>query len=660
MNHPIRSNPENEAPRNLAAIMAKPGWRWARFFRDIATDLILIAIALVVATGLAHQFVYPDAITNLLARYGLVLSGVFGLLLLWRGAHRINARYLSMVDFVNLALVVGMGSAVFALLVRLDPTLHSYPGEILTPILFGFISLTMLSGIRVLHRHVNWQFPIGNTRKIKRRRTMIVGAGDAGDLIVREMNRSSHSEHIAVLFVDDDPSKIGLSIHGVKVVGPTAQIPYLATEFNIDDIILAIPSADGTTMRRLVELCDRAEVRLRILPPVTQIFRPEHGLKYQLREVGIEDLLRREPITADPKIAEAYISAETVLVTGGGGSIGSELARQIARLSPANLVLVGKGENSVYEIEQELIQTLGFAPTCVIADVRDRQMMENIFVAYKPTVIFHAAAHKHVPLMQGNSVEAIKNNVFGTEILCDLAVRHGVRKFVYISTDKAVRPSSVMGATKRVGEIIVRSYAQRSETQFAIVRFGNVLGSRGSLVPVLERQIRRGGPVRLTHPDMTRYFMTIPEAVQLILQAGAMGSTAELFILDMGEPIKIVDLARDLIRLHGLVPNEDIEVQFTGVRPGEKTHEELVYSDEQLEATSHPKIRVVAQPKAVNQEWLRTELEHLRELMGRGNSEELRQSLMELAWGKSTVPYQFAAVDVQLDEAEAVATEDDA
>jgi FlaA1/EpsC-like NDP-sugar epimerase len=323
------------------------------------------------------------------------------------------------------------------------------------------------------------------------------------------------------------------------------------------------------------------------------------------------------------------------MITGGGGSIGSELARQISNFTPANLIILGKGENSVYEIEQELVHTSQFHPSSVVADVRDRQSMETAFKQQKPTVVFHAAAHKHVPLMQHNPIEAIRNNVWGTWLTAELSVKYGVQQFIYVSTDKAVKPTSIMGATKRVGEMIVSSLAARTETSFAIVRFGNVMGSRGSLIPLLKAQIKRGGPVRVTHPEMTRYFMTIPEAVQLILQAGAIGKRGEVFLLDMGEPIKIIDLANDLIRLHGLVPGEDIEVQYTGVRPGEKIHEELLYEQEHLTPTTHQKIRVVRNQKSIEWEWLRSEVEALLDLCEQGKAEEARQCLMELAWGKS-------------------------
>jgi FlaA1/EpsC-like NDP-sugar epimerase len=630
----------------IAQTLKKPRWRWMRFLADIALDSTLVLGAFCAAVGLADDLRWPANFNDVVITLGLPLTLLTAGLLVWRGAHRINARYLGFADFMNLTLGVALSAVLFGTLQALLSANIVYSSGYLGPLLYFFLALSALCGVRVVQRVLHVRGPGKDLRSIKRRRTLVVGAGDMGEAIVRELNRSRQSEHYAVAFVDDNLQKIGQYIRGVKVVGTTEQIPYLVSEYSIDDIVIATPDNDGVKTRRLVELCDRAGARIRILPPMAQLLAGNAPVQNRLREVDIEDLLRREPVKIDSSIPSHYISAQTVLVTGGGGSIGGELARQIARLAPANLILLGKGENSVYEIEQELIQELGFTPKCVIADIRDRASVEEVFERFAPQVVFHAAAHKHVPLMEGNPTEAIKNNIFGTYTMAELAVRYGVRKFVYISTDKAVRPSSVMGATKRVGEMIVRAFAERSETEFSIVRFGNVLGSRGSLIPMLKKQIAKGGPVRLTHPEMTRYFMTIPEAVQLILQAAAMGTHGELFILDMGEPVKIVDLAKDLIRLHGLAPGEDIEIQFTGVRPGEKTHEELVYAEEELEPTIHKKIRMVKRTGVIDESWLKEEIQNLRTMVeSHERPEAVRQQLMELAWGKSAAPFRFAATE---------------
>jgi FlaA1/EpsC-like NDP-sugar epimerase len=414
----------------------------------------------------------------------------------------------------------------------------------------------------------------------------------------------------------------------------------LVDKYHVEEIVIAMPEATGRELRRIIDISAPTGARVRTLPSALSIVSGTQQISSYLRDVDIEDLLKREPIETDLKSISQYLSGERVMITGGGGSIGSELARQITSLSPASLILVGKGENSLYEIEQELIQTNRFRPKTVVADVRDYASMERVMKEHAPTVVFHAAAHKHVPLMESNPIEAIQNNVLGTWHVADLCIRYGVKKMVLISSDKAVKPSSIMGATKRVGEMILGGLALRSETEFAIVRFGNVMGSRGSLIPLLKSQLKRGGPLTITHPDMTRYFMTIPEAVQLIIQAGAMGGRSEIFILDMGEPVRIVDLARDLIRLHGLVPDEDIEIIFTGVRPGEKMHEELAGDTEALAPAGHPKIHSVANGNLVNWNNLKAKLRHLLSLCEGGKAQEAHTFLMELALGKSGEPYE--------------------
>ncbi|RYG78705.1 polysaccharide biosynthesis protein, partial [bacterium] len=457
---------------------------------------------------------------------------------------------------------------------------------LLVPVLFGFLVGFALCALRVYQRSLAWRSKGGGGL---RSRTLVVGAGDAGEATVRELARLPNGDHEIIGLVDDNPEKAHLLIHGRPVLGTIDELPRLVVDHSIDEVLVAMPSARGEVIRRVYELCAPSEARVRTLPSVAAVASAPESISRQFREIEIEDLLRRAPIHTDLRKIAGYLSGEHVMITGGGGSIGSELARQIARLSPASIILVGKGENSVYEIEQELIQAAGMTPIAVVADVRDTVAMERVYAEYRPTVVFHAAAHKHVPLMQRNPYEAIRNNVLGTLNVGELALRYGVKKFILISTDKAVKPSSVMGATKRICEKIVAALAIRGDTEFAAVRFGNVLGSRGSLIPLLKAQIKRGGPVRITHQEMTRFFMTIPEAVQLVVQAGALGSRGEVFVLDMGEPVRINDLALDLVRMHGLRPGVDIGVQYTGMRPGEKLHEELLYDAEDLVASSHPK-----------------------------------------------------------------------
>lgn len=599
----------------------------------MAIDVALLVGALLAAHWLTFprsqelEFGFPVAFE------AFVLSIACLVLLLWRGAYSVNPRYFGLGDFLGIGLSVSIVTVFqFCLPVTPDADLKR---SLARGLLFAGMLATGLSAVRIVKRIRSWQD--SRQPEVKVRRTLIIGAGDAAEMIMREIKRSSHPVHRIIGFVDDDPEKQSSLIHQVPVLGRTPQIPELVKDHDIEELLIALPSAKGEDMRRITQLCQSTDARVRTLPPVKTLLTGGPQIFSHLREVDIEDLLRREPVQTDLESIAKYISGERVLITGGGGSIGSELARQIASLSPANLVLLGKGENSIYEIEQELLQTNRFQPSCIIADVRDKASMEAAFEKFRPTVVFHAAAHKHVPLMQGNPIEAIRNNILGTWQTADLAIKYGAKRFINVSTDKAVKPSSVMGATKRVGEMIVTSLGHRSETEFAIVRFGNVMGSRGSLIPLLKAQIKRGGPVRVTHPEMTRYFMTIPEAVQLILQAGAIGEQGEIFILDMGEPIKILDLAMDLIRLHGLVPGEDIEVQFTGVRPGEKLYEELLYDTEKLSITSHPKIRMVEEPFTMQWDLLRSEIQNLLELCAEGKAEDARHTLMELAWGKSVL-----------------------
>jgi FlaA1/EpsC-like NDP-sugar epimerase len=558
--------------------------------------------------------------------------------LLSRRVYFVNARYLGLYDAVVIslcgipaALTLGLGQHYVGF------TKHTATSLLVT-VLYLFLSTTALLLLRLANRSSIQRARNSAANVSSARRILVVGAGDAGEAIVREITLRHRGRFTALGLVDDDDSKRHMRIHGVPVIGKTDDIPRLVEEYEIDEVILAIPVANGGQIRRIHNLCREVGAPVRTLPALSNIFEPNNSLTSQLREVQIEDLLRRDPVTTEMDQIEEYVSGENILITGGGGSIGQELARQVARLNPASLILVGKGENSLYEIQQELLQTTSIAPNVVVADVRDKAAMAAVFQEYRPTVVFHAAAHKHVPLMQKNLREAIRNNVLGTLNTAELAVKYGAAKFILISTDKAVRPSSVMGATKRVCEMIVSAMGQATETEFATVRFGNVLGSRGSLVPLLTAQIKRGGPVTVTHSEMTRYFMTIPEAVQLVLQAGAMGQRGEIFILDMGEPVKIDELARELIRLHGLVPDEDIAVKYTGIRPGEKIHEELVYNEADLKPTSHPKIRVVSQREPVDLSALRRTVDNLVEVAEFESPEQARQLLMQVSWQKGGVP----------------------
>jgi FlaA1/EpsC-like NDP-sugar epimerase len=422
------------------------------------------------------------------------------------------------------------------------------------------------------------------------KRVLIVGAGDAGKLVVKELFASSQLGLEPIGFVDSDASKHGHMLAGLPVFGPLAHIPEIVERFGVAELIIAMPSAPGTVIRQVIRTALNCGIQTRTVPSLPEII-SKQSTATGLREVEIQDLLRRDAVETDLAAVAELATGETVLITGAGGSIGSELCRQLARLAPARLILLGHGENSIFDILQEL--SLSFPDVQiipVIADVRDRTRIAQIFQQYRPHAVFHAAAHKHVPLMEDNVLEAVTNNVQGTRNVVDAAVEADIQHFVLISTDKAVRPTSIMGATKRVAEQIVQHAAAKYRKNFVSVRFGNVLGSRGSVVPTFLRQIRAGGPVTVTHPEMRRYFMTIPEAVQLVLQAGALGRGGEVFVLDMGEQIKVVDIATDLIRLSGLEVGADIEIKYTGVRPGEKLYEEMFFTAENVLPTDHPKV----------------------------------------------------------------------
>lgn len=423
-------------------------------------------------------------------------------------------------------------------------------------------------------------------------RVLIAGAGEAGLLTAREIQQNPVLGFRPVGFVDDDPNKQWLRINGVQVVGRVEDIPDLIQARKVDQVFIAIPSAPPDVIRQITELCRSKGVTPSILPGMSQLV-SGHVEMQRFRKVQLEDLLARQPIHTDTSGVRKLLKGKRILVTGAGGSIGSELCRQIARCEPAQLLLLGHGENSIFGITNELYRDFpALTVQPVIADIREVARLERIFERFHPEAIFHAAAHKHVPLMEDNPEEAVTNNVLGTRNLLDLAESHAVEVFVMISTDKAVRPTSVMGATKRVAEQLVQAAAHRTGRCFVAVRFGNVLGSRGSVVPYFQEQIERGGPVTVTHPEIKRFFMTIPEAVQLVLQAAILGQGGEIFVLDMGEPVKIVDLARDLIRLAGLREGQDIEIVFTGLRPGEKLFEELFLKEETHHRTAHEKVFV--------------------------------------------------------------------
>ena len=464
-------------------------------------------------------------------------------------------------------------------------------GVIVIDLGLAFVGIT---GVRVLRRLVGERRDSGRRREDRAAAvpTILIGAGQAGVLVAKELANRPDLGMKPVGFLDDNELKVGTVIHGVPVLGTTEELSRIRARMEVRQALITIANAPAKAIRRISDLCRAEGLPTKIIPGIYEIVGGQVNLS-RIRDLAIEDLLGREPVQLEEREISSRIRGRTVVITGAGGSIGSELCRQVCRFEPGKLVLLELAENALFEIERELGASFPATPlVACVGSVCDASRVHAVFEAHRPDIVFHAAAHKHVPLMEMNSGEAVKNNVLGTQTLADIAHEHGVSAFVMVSTDKAVNPSSVMGATKRIAEIYVQALAQHSKTRFVTVRFGNVLGSAGSVIPIFRKQIAAGGPVTVTHPEMTRYFMTIPEACQLVLQAGTMGKGGEIFILDMGAPVKIVDLARDLIRLSGFVPDEEIEIRFTGPRPGEKLFEELSVSAENADKTRHPKIFV--------------------------------------------------------------------
>ena len=554
----------------------------------------------------------------------------------WFGLYRQFWRYASVDELVLIALATAMGEVVaaallFAVIVPLSG-IDAFPRSI--PFIDGLLTLLVVGGPRFAvrlaeqrrerHRwHGRWE---------PEKPVLVMGAGSAGAMIVKEMKANPQLGLEPIGFLDDDKGKHGFQIYGVPVLGSRKEIPDLVEKHGVAEVIIAMPTAPGVAIREILSTCSEAGIPARTMPGLYDILSGQVSIS-QLRNVDIEDLLRRDPVQTDVTAVREMLRGSRVMVTGAGGSIGSELCRQISRCRPEALILLGHGENNVFAIANELRwQWPDFSIEQVIADVRDRDRLSQVFDEFQPDIIFHAAAHKHVPLMETNAADAVTNNVKGTVNLLGLAEARRVGRFVFISTDKAVNPSSVMGATKRVAELLVQESALRSGLPYVAVRFGNVLGSSGSVVPLFREQISRGGPVTITHPDVRRFFMTIPEAVQLVLQAAALGEGADVFVLDMGSPIRIEDLARDLIKLSGLAVGRDVEIVYTGLRPGEKMLEELSAHGEEYVATRHEKITKICNGVRSTEDSsaLWNSVRELIRLAGEGNTDEIRQKLREI------------------------------
>ena len=558
----------------------------------IAVHLLLWSAALATSVLLRFEFTIPAGFLVLTWQLLAVTLVTRTLVHWWFGVFHGLWRYSGTRDLLSLLKAAAVSSLAIATIWAYWAS-GTFPRSIL--ILDFAFSILFVGGVRFGIRTIREVIvQITGPRSTSgepRRRLLVLGAGDAGEMLMREIVRTHGHRYQPVGFLDDAPGKQHERIHGVPVLGRLNDVKAIAERERVDEIILAIPSMTGVEIRRVVERCRPTGASLRTVPGVDSLIDGKVTVS-QLTNVAIEDLLGREPVTLDTVAIEEFIKGRVVLVTGAGGSIGSELCRQVCRFKPKTLLLVEQAENNLFEIHRTLIaeaKDVNVIP--YVADICDSRRLEAIFDAERPAVVFHAAAHKHVPMMEANPGEAIKNNVFGTKKVADTADRFGVEKFVMVSTDKAVNPTSVMGVSKRAAELYIQSLSQRSKTHFLAVRFGNVLGSAGSVVPIFKQQIAKGGPVTVTHPEMTRYFMTIPEACQLILQAGTLGRGGEIFVLDMGEPVKIVDLARDLIRLSGY-EDGSIAITFTGMRPGEKLFEELSFNAEKAEKTRHPKIFV--------------------------------------------------------------------
>ncbi len=611
---------------------------------SVLGHLGLFALSLLTAFALAFNFRNTDGwfqrlYLPLLPISVLIKLVVFG----WMRHYRGSWRYVGLRDLISVAIASQISALVFILLFFATEYVHAalgrgmlfegFPQSVFLLDWAGTIALVAAARITVRLYHEEYRAHPGESVT----RTLIIGAGDAGEALLREILRMPEGRYLVVGFVEDDPAKLGARIHGVEVLGKTDQIKQLCDRYDVEEILIAIPTATHREFRRVVELCTGTNLRLRTVPGVSDVMEGKVKVS-QIRDVDIEDLLGREAVTLDLEAIGRYLRDKRVMVTGAGGSIGSEMCRQIAPFRPERLILVERAENNLFEIDRELrLQHGSLDIVPYVADISDSPRIEVIFAAERPHAVFHAAAHKHVPMMELNPGESIKNNVSGSKIVSDAAAAHGVEKFVMISSDKAVNPTSVMGCSKRVAEMYVQGLSARSSTQFVTVRFGNVLGSSGSVVPIFREQISRGGPVTVTHPDMMRYFMTIPEAAQLVLQAGAMGRGGEIYVLRMGEPVKIIDLARDLITLSGLRPGEDVDIVFTGVRPGEKLIEELLIDGEDVSGTSHPKIGIW-QGRTEDWDALRRGMERLTELSDAGDLHQVRQAL------KTVVP-EYAPAD---------------
>ncbi|RPF42083.1 FlaA1/EpsC-like NDP-sugar epimerase [Hydrogenoanaerobacterium saccharovorans] len=612
-------------------------WKDLKRFKDryrkfilMATDVVIVSLCYLLTWAmLMGRISLTKFLPTMLLSWGVFVVVFFVVFLLF-GMYESLWRYAEAYEFFKCSMATLVTATCFVLITQtvLRPPMIWES----VPLAVNFLS-AMLAGMATLYLRMMYR-AYRNTSLGRRvgsgtKKVLLVGAGQTGNAVLQDLQRAKESKYEVVCVVDDDPNKIGRTIQRVKVMGSIRDIPRLVDNYGIDVIILAIPAATNAQKKRIMNLCARTKCQLKKVPDLYAFVTDTTAIASQIHDVSVEDLLGREVI--DIREGAAYLTGKKVLITGGGGSIGSELCRQIALQNPKSLIIIDIYENNAYEIQQELIRQYGSKLDLhvEIASVRDTHKMELIFEKYSPDIVYHAAAHKHVPLMETAPEEAVKNNIFGTWNIARCADKFKVKRFVMISTDKAVNPTNVMGATKRVCEMIIQSMDQISKTEFVAVRFGNVLGSNGSVIPLFKEQIAAGGPVTVTHPDIIRYFMTIPEAVSLVLKAGEMARGGEIFVLNMGEPVKILSLAENLIRLSGYEPYKDIEIVFSGLRPGEKLYEELLMGEEGLRKTNNEKI-FIGEPIDVNPAYLFDYLTKLKPIAYGNQTQTVVAKLHEL------------------------------
>ncbi len=606
-------------------------------YRNRVLQVLADAILLTIAFYLAFRLRFLDDPHGLPHRYSVLFAQSVGFVVVGKlvvfaafGLYQKWWRYVSGRDFLLILRAVAVSSAILVVAFAvLRPFKHSLPRSV--EVTDFVLTMLLIAGARLAVRLIVERPSHGS--RVPKREVLVIGADSGGQMVVRELQLNPTLGATAIGFVDDDPRKRGMRMLGLKVLGSTKQIATILDETEPDEVVIAIPSAPGTLRAKVVAACREREIRVRTLPTVFELLRGGVQLNKQLREVQVEDVLGRDPIVVELDRVGAYLRDRIVLVTGAGGSIGSELCRQIARVSPRLLVMLDNAEGNLFEIDREMVEERHFSSVeAVLADCKEPHRMLEVMQRFKPSVVFHAAAYKHVPLMEANPLEAVRNNAIATWITAETAAASKVERFVLISTDKAVNPQTVMGASKAMAEWIVESACHKHPgPRFASVRFGNVLASSGSVVPIFRSQIERGGPVTVTHPEMTRYFMTIPEAVQLVIRAGDIGAgKGEVFVLDMGEPVKIVDLAHNMIRLAGYEPERDIAVEFTKPRPGEKLHEELFGLGETSQPTAAKRILRAVREVPLDPEWVESTLNSLERLAMAGDEANLAERVVEM------------------------------